>query len=64
MLTEYLVTLDTSPYLIMALIFLLGWPLEWVPIVLIILLAAPGTARCRQNRPYKSFPGEDFNSGI
>ena len=41
MLTEYLVTLDTSPYLIlfmiMALIFLLGWPLEWVPIVLIIL---------------------------
>ena len=41
MLTEYLVTLDTSPYLIlfmiMVLIFLLGWPLEWVPIVLIIL---------------------------
>ena len=39
MLTEYLVTLDTSPYLfmIMALIFLLGWPLEWVPIVLIIV---------------------------
>jgi TRAP-type mannitol/chloroaromatic compound transport system permease large subunit len=41
MLTEYLVTLDMSPYLIlfmiMVLIFLLGWPLEWVPIVLIIL---------------------------
>jgi TRAP-type mannitol/chloroaromatic compound transport system permease large subunit len=41
MLTEYLITLDMSPYLIlfmiMALIFLLGWPLEWVPIVLIIL---------------------------
>ena len=30
-----------SPYLIllmvMALIFLLGWPLEWVPIVLIVV---------------------------
>lgn len=41
MLTEYLITLDMSPYwilfMIMALIFLLGWPLEWVPIVLIIL---------------------------
>ncbi len=41
MLTEYLLTLDMSPYLIlfmiMALIFLLGWPLEWVPIVLIIV---------------------------
>src|SRR5210317_2009861 len=41
MLTEYLVTLDTSPYLIlfmiMVLIFLLGWPLEWVPIALIIV---------------------------
>ncbi len=41
MLTEYLITLDMSPYLIlfmiMALIFLLGWPLEWVPIVLIII---------------------------
>jgi len=41
MLTEYLLTLEFSPYmillLIMALIFLLGWPLEWVPIVLIIV---------------------------
>jgi len=41
MLTEYLLTLDLPPYailfLIMALIFLLGWPLEWVPIVLIIV---------------------------
>lgn len=41
MLTEYLLTLDMSPYIllfmIMALIFLLGWPLEWVPIVLIIV---------------------------
>jgi len=41
MLTEYLITLDMSPYLIlfmiMAMIFLLGWPLEWVPIVLIIV---------------------------
>jgi tripartite ATP-independent transporter DctM subunit len=41
MLTEYLITLDMHPYMIlfmiMALIFLLGWPLEWVPIVLIIL---------------------------
>jgi TRAP-type mannitol/chloroaromatic compound transport system permease large subunit len=41
MLTEFLLTLDYSPYvillLIMALIFLLGWPLEWVPIVLIIV---------------------------
>lgn len=41
MLTEYLLTLEYSPYvilmIIMGLIFLLGWPLEWVPIVLIIV---------------------------
>ena len=41
MLTEYLLHLDLHPMLIlamiMALIFLLGWPLEWVPIVLIIV---------------------------
>ena len=41
MLTNYLLVLDMSPYmilfLIMALIFVLGWPLEWVPIVLIIM---------------------------
>ena len=36
-----LLTLEMSPYiillLVMALIFLLGWPLEWVPIVLIVV---------------------------
>jgi len=41
MLTELLLSLDLGPVLtlilIMALIFLLGWPLEWVPIVLIIV---------------------------
>jgi len=41
MMTEMLLGLDLSPYLIliivMALIFLLGWPLEWVPIVLIVV---------------------------
>ncbi len=41
MLTELLLTWDLSETLIliiiMALIFLLGWPLEWVPIVLIII---------------------------
>jgi len=41
MLTEYLLALDLPPYailgLIMALIFVLGWPLEWVPIVLIVV---------------------------
>lgn len=41
MLTQYLLGLDLSPmiilFIIMALIFLLGWPLEWVPIVLIIV---------------------------
>lgn len=41
MMTDYLLALDLSPTLIlimiMALIFLLGWPLEWVPIVLIIV---------------------------
>ena len=41
MMTEALLSLDLSPYavliLIMALIFLLGWPLEWVPIVLIVV---------------------------
>ncbi|MGB0507195.1 MAG: TRAP transporter large permease subunit [Pikeienuella sp.] len=41
MLTELLLGLDMSPYmvliLVMTLIFLLGWPLEWVPIVLIVV---------------------------
>ncbi|MEL6774363.1 MAG: TRAP transporter large permease subunit, partial [Pseudomonadota bacterium] len=41
MLTEALLDLDLSVtwvlIIIMALIFLLGWPLEWVPIVLIIV---------------------------
>ena len=41
MMTELLLGLDMSPYLVlilvMALIFLLGWPLEWVPIVLIVV---------------------------
>jgi TRAP-type mannitol/chloroaromatic compound transport system permease large subunit/TRAP-type mannitol/chloroaromatic compound transport system permease small subunit len=41
MMTEMLLGLEMSPYLIllliMALIFLLGWPLEWVPIVLIVV---------------------------
>ena len=41
MMTEMMLQLDLSPYLIlimvMALIFLLGWPLEWVPIVLIVV---------------------------
>ena len=41
MMTEALLGLDMSPYLIlllvMGLIFLLGWPLEWVPIVLIVV---------------------------
>jgi TRAP-type mannitol/chloroaromatic compound transport system permease large subunit/TRAP-type mannitol/chloroaromatic compound transport system permease small subunit len=41
MLTELLLSFDLSPgwtlFVIMALIFLLGWPLEWVPIVLIIV---------------------------
>ncbi|MGB7181120.1 MAG: TRAP transporter large permease subunit [Burkholderiaceae bacterium] len=41
MLTELLLDLDLNRYvilaMIMALIFLLGWPLEWVPIVLIVV---------------------------
>ena len=41
MLTEFLLELDMPPtailLMIMAFIFLLGWPLEWVPIVLIIV---------------------------
>ena len=41
MLTEYLLGMDLSQMqvllIIMALIFVLGWPLEWVPIVLIIV---------------------------
>ena len=41
MMTEFMLQLELSPYLIlimiMALIFLLGWPLEWVPIVLIVV---------------------------
>ncbi|MDA7957403.1 MAG: TRAP transporter large permease subunit [Gammaproteobacteria bacterium] len=41
MLTTHLIALDLPPsavlLMIMALIFILGWPLEWVPIVLIII---------------------------
>ncbi|KAB2912045.1 MAG: TRAP transporter large permease subunit [Hyphomicrobiaceae bacterium] len=41
MLTEYLLSLDLPRHiilsLIMLLIFVLGWPLEWVPIVLIVV---------------------------
>ncbi len=41
MLTEFLLDLEVNRYviliIIMAVIFLLGWPLEWVPIVLIIV---------------------------
>lgn len=41
MMTEFLLAWDLSPtmvlIIVMALIFLLGWPLEWVPIVLIIV---------------------------
>ncbi|MGR3678460.1 MAG: TRAP transporter large permease subunit [Paracoccaceae bacterium] len=41
MLTELLLGLDMAPFmvllLVMSLIFLLGWPLEWVPIVLIVV---------------------------
>ena len=41
MLTGFLLDLEVNRYvillIIMALIFLLGWPLEWVPIVLIIV---------------------------
>jgi TRAP-type mannitol/chloroaromatic compound transport system permease large subunit len=41
MMTELLLGLDMSPYMVllmvMAMIFLLGWPLEWVPIVLIVV---------------------------
>ena len=40
-LTDFLLNLEVNRYLIlfivMAMIFLLGWPLEWVPIVLIII---------------------------
>jgi tripartite ATP-independent transporter DctM subunit len=41
LLTETLLALDLPPYvllaIVMAAIFLLGWPLEWVPIVLIVV---------------------------
>ncbi|MDC3053384.1 TRAP transporter large permease subunit [Candidatus Pelagibacter sp.] len=41
LLTDFLLNLDVNKYvilaIIMAAIFLLGWPLEWVPIVLIVL---------------------------
>ena len=40
-LTEFLLGLEINRYfilfIVMAMIFLLGWPLEWVPIVLIII---------------------------
>ena len=41
LLTDYLLGLEINKYwvlaIMMAVIFLLGWPLEWVPIVLIVL---------------------------
>lgn len=41
MLTDFLLAMDLNPYvtlfIIMGIIFLLGWPLEWVPIVLIVV---------------------------
>jgi tripartite ATP-independent transporter DctM subunit len=41
LLTDYLLNLEVNKYwilaIMMAAIFLLGWPLEWVPIVLIVL---------------------------
>ena len=41
LLTEFLLQLEMNRYIILgivlAMIFLLGWPLEWVPIVLIII---------------------------
>ncbi len=41
MITEVLLGFDLHPYvmlfIIMAVIFLMGWPLEWVPIVLIVV---------------------------
>jgi tripartite ATP-independent transporter DctM subunit len=41
MITNALLALDLPPYvllaMVMAAIFLLGWPLEWVPIVLIVV---------------------------
>ena len=41
LMTKMLLGMDMSPYLmlflVMGLIFLLGWPLEWVPIVLIVV---------------------------
>lgn len=41
LITDWLLMLDLSPSLIiimiLAMVFVLGWPLEWVPIVLIIL---------------------------
>ena len=43
LLTEFLLGLEMNRYIILAIvlgmIFLLGWPLEWVPIVLIIIHA-------------------------
>ncbi len=41
MMSEFMLALDMPPLaillMIMALIFILGWPLEWVPIVLIVV---------------------------
>ena len=41
LLTDFLLGLEMNKYfilaLIMVMIFLLGWPLEWVPIVMIII---------------------------
>ena len=40
-ITEWLISLEINPYLLLAIImigiFLLAWPLEWVPIILIVV---------------------------
>lgn len=40
-ITEWLITLEMNPYLLLTIImigiFLLAWPLEWVPIILIVV---------------------------
>ena len=62
MLTEFLLTLELPPYailmLIMALIFLLGWPLEWVPIVLIIV---PILLPLMQSLPFEGILADQQN---
>ena len=66
LLTDFLLNLDVNKYvilaIIMAAIFLLGWPLEWVPIVLIVLPIVLPLILKENNNEIKTNLNNDFEN--